>query len=388
MKNLIAYSFFVILVACNPVPTNDLPEDLAGLKQVLKTKKSELKDLENEVSEIEAQIRLKDTTIQSAKRLVSTMVLSKKDFKHFVTIQGNVESDDIVIASSEVGGRLIMMNLEEGQLVKKGQLIAKLDLESIDKQVAEVQKSLELAQEVYDRQKRLWDQNIGSEIQYLQSKNNKERLEKTLETLDFQKTKSAVYSPISGAIDQVFLKNGELAMPGAPIVQIINTYQLKVVADVPENLLSSVKRGAMVEVFFPALNQYQNLRISLVGRTIDASNRTFEIEMPIRNNSGFLKPNLLAEIKINDFTEEDAIIIPLELVQQEVGGKDYVMIKDKDGDNFITRKRYVTTGQSYEGSIVIREGLEEVEEVITDGARGATDNEPIEIINTTMATNE
>ncbi|MEL6986825.1 MAG: efflux RND transporter periplasmic adaptor subunit, partial [Bacteroidota bacterium] len=305
----------------------------------------------------------------------------KTDFNKYATIQGMISSDDVVMASSETGGRLTSMVVKEGQNVRRGQLIATVDMESVNKQIAEIEKSLELAKSVYERQDRLWKQNIGSEIQYLQAKNNKERLEKSLETVKFQLTKANVYAPISGVVDREFLMSGEMAGPGAPIVQILNTYNVKVVADVPENYLISTKRGQMVDVYFPALDEERRMRITLLGRSIDPSNRTFKIEMKASNKNGQLKPNLLAEVKINDLTEKDVIVVPLELVQQEVGGKNFIYTVGTSEDGQVANKVYVSMGESYDGNVIITEGLDETMEVIIDGARNLANGELLEIQN-------
>lgn len=384
MKNLLLASTLLLLVACGTAPTTDgeLPEDLTSLKALLNTKKQEQRTLNQSIEEIESRIAKLDTNIRVSRRLVTTMPVEKKDFKHYVTIQGNVESDDIVYASSETGGRILDLTVDEGHYVKKGALIAKIDLEAINKQIAEVEKSLELAQDVFERQSRLWEQKIGSEMQYLQAKNNKERLEKSLETLEFQLTKGNVYAPIAGAVDMVLLKEGELAGPGAPIVQILNTYNLKVVADAPEDLLTAIKRGDEVEIYFPALDQSQTARVTLLGRKIDPSNRTFKIEMNLNNRSGIYKPNLLAEIKVNDFTEEDVVVIPIELVQQEVGGKDFVLVSETENGEKLARKVYVETGESDEEEIIINSGLTTEDKLILKGARSTSPNELIEVAST------
>lgn len=384
MKNLLLASILLFLVACGVPPSTEgeLPEDLSSLKALLNTKKQEQRTLNQSIEEIETRIAKLDTNIRVSRRLVTTMPVEKKDFKHYVTIQGNVESDDIVYASSETGGRILDLTVDEGHYVKKGALIAKIDLEAINKQIAEVQKSLELAQDVFERQSRLWEQKIGSEMQYLQAKNNKERLEKSLETLDFQLTRGNVYAPIAGAVDMVLLKERELAGPGAPIVQILNTYNLKVVADAPEDLITAIKRGDEVEIYFPALDQKQTARVTLLGRKIDPSNRTFKIEMNLNNRSGIFKPNLLAEIKVNDFTEEDVVVIPIELVQQEVGGKDFVLVSGAEDGEKIAKKLYVETGESDEEEIIIKSGLTIEDELILKGARSTTPNELIEVAST------
>ena len=379
MKNIYLLVVSLLFVACQSQKSEELPQDLAGMKTLLKMKRAELKALTNEVATLESEVMKRDTSLKPTKRLVSVKPIERKDFNHYVNVQGNIESDDVVNASSEVGGRLTQMLVKEGQYVKRGQKIAEVDLENLQKNIAEVEKSLELAKDVYERQARLWDQKIGSEIQYLQAKNNKERLEKSLETLNFQLTKGHVYAPISGAIDMVFLKSGEMAGAGAPIVQILNTSQLKIVADVPEDLLTAIKRGDWVDVYLPAIDQEKKAKVTLIGRRIDPSNRTFQIEMNISDRSGIIKPNLLAEVRINSFTQKDVIVVPLDLVQQEVGGKDFIMVKgQKDGD-MVAEKVYVTTGESFDGEIVIANGLKDDHEIIVDGARTLANNELIEI---------
>jgi RND family efflux transporter MFP subunit len=319
--------------------------------------------------------------------LVSSAPVERKTFERFISIQSSVVADEIVSASSETGGRIIQLNVEEGNYVKRGQLVAKLDMESVDKQIAELETSLSLAVDIYERQKRLWDQNIGSEIQYLQAKNNKERIEKSLETVKFQLTKANVYAPISGVVDMVFLKPGEMTAPGTPIVQILSTGIVKVVADVPEKYLRNIKKGETVTVSFPALDMETKAKVSEIGRTINPGNRTFKVEVSVPNNNGVLKPNLLASMLLNDFTEKDVVVIPIELVQQEVSGRSYVFIKGENEDGAYAKKVMVETGESYEGNIIITSGLEGGEEIIVNGARGLANNELIKIIEPTSEAN-
>ena len=363
------------------------PQDLTSLKASLKTKKAELKKLTKEIDSISIKIEKLEPSKDVNRTLVTTQKVDRVDFKSFATIQATVKSDDIVMASSEIGGRLLNVTVKEGQNVDKGQLIAITDLVSVDKQIAELETSLELAITTYERQKRLWDQNVGSEMQYLQAKNNKERLERSLETISHQKTKAKVYAPISGVVDDVFLKAGELAGPGAPIAQILNTQKVKVVADVPESYLNKIKKGELVTVQFPAIDKEFQSKVTLIGRTINPSNRTFTVEIDLQNKNRMLKPNLLAVMLINDNAQEDVIAIPIELVQQEVSGRSYVFIKDENNEGLYAKKVIVETGLSYDGNIIITSGLKGGEDMIVTGARGLANNEQIKIINQTKEEN-
>lgn len=375
---LLAIPLFLAACGGSEPQVDGNPKDLEGKKDQLQKKLQEYQKLQEEIAQLEAEIQiLEPAAVKTA--LVTTSTLQRKDFKHFVEVQGSVQSDNVVNVSSETGGRILDLKVVEGQNVSKGQLIAKLDLEAIDKQIAELETSLQLAVEVYERQKRLWEQNIGSEIQYLQAKNNKERLEKGLETLKFQRNKSNIYAPISGVVERVVLKTGEIAGPGTPICMILNTSQVKVVAAVPEAYVKNVRKGDQVIVSFPALNTEKQARITLVGSTINSANRTFVIEMDLPNGGGDLKPNLLATVLINDHTEKNAVVVPLELVQQEIGGKDFVFVKSSSADGDRAQKVYVELGQSYKGEIIITSGLKGGEELILDGARSLTDQEPVEI---------
>ena len=377
--------FTIILIGfiashCSSSPTSEIPEDLAGKKNLLKQKRTQLKELNNSIKLLEEQIAAQEpSNVVKNVKLVTTKVLATKEFKKFVEIQGSIQAEDLVDATSESPGRITSMPLKEGDMVRKGQLIAKLDMEQLDRQIAELNKSLELATTVYERQKRLWDQNIGSEIQFLEAKNNKERLEKSLETIQHQTTKAEVYAPISGTVERVILQSGEVASPGAPILQILNTSKLKVVADVPENLLRSVRKGDLVTVQFPALGVEQKVRISQIGRTIDPSNRTFEVEAALNRSTSLLKPNLLAILLVNDFSAENAIAVPVEAVLQEVSGNDYVFIKGKKEDELVAKKVFIETGESYQGEILVSNGLQAGQELILEGARGLNENELIEI---------
>ncbi len=369
----------MLLTACGSEKKAEWPKDLAGKKELLRAKKGELKGLQAQIDSLMEQIETLDVKAEKKRRLVTTQQITTQNFERFVDIQGTVQSGEAVMASSETGGRLTQMTAKEGQFVSKGQLIATVDMESVNKQIAEMETSLSLVVDVYERQQRLWDQKIGSEMQLLKAKNDKERLEKSLETARFQLTKANVYAPISGVVDMTFLKSGEMAGPGTPIVQILDIRTVKVVANLPENYLGIIKKGEQVTVMFPALNEERKSRVSLIGRTINPANRTFEVEVKLNNSNGVLKPNLLALMKVRDFAQDNAVVLPLVVVQQEVSGKSFVYIKAEGEEGLMAKKTYVETGESYEGNIIVRKGLTGAEEIIIDGARGLNDKELIKI---------
>jgi RND family efflux transporter MFP subunit len=363
------------VVSCNAPEVEQTIDDkrasLAALKKERLELDQEIKQLAEEIEKIDPSPKVK--------KIVTAKPVVVEDFKRYIDIQGSVQSSDAVYASSEIGGRITSMTIDDGDYVRSGQLVATVDVQTIKNQIIELEKSLELATDVFKRQERLWNQEIGSEIQYLQAKNNKERLEKSLESIQFQLTKANVYAPISGYAEMVFLKKGEIAGPGAPIIEIINTNTVKVVADVPESLLGKVQRGEYVDIEFPALEMVKRGKVSLIGRSIDPANRTFKVEVDMPNSDNKLKPNLLSIVKINDLSVDQTITVPLELVQQEISGKDYVFVVEDSASGLVSAKRYVKTGPTFENEIVIEEGLNEGDQIILEGARGLSSDELIEI---------
>ena len=380
MKNTIIVMLITfVIVGCGEKAID--MNNVKAIKSELTKKKDAKKALELEISELTDVLHKLEPKKDKAPLLITTQTIEAKDFNRMIEVQASVLSDNQVYVSSETGGRLLSMLVKEGQYVNRGQLVATVDLQSLQDQKAELETSMSLAKDVYDRQKRLWDQNIGSEIQYLQAKNGYERLQKTMATLNTQLGKANIYAPISGVVDKEFLKAGELAAPGAPIVQMFNPNKLKITADIPETYLGKVKSGDKVEISIPAINEEMNKRISLLGRTIDPSNRTFKVEVATDSKKGTIKPNLLAELRFNDYSKKDAVTVPLEIVQQEVSGKKFVYTATEKNGKDIAVKKYITTGEGYEGDIIIEEGLSAGDRIIIDGARSISNGDAVKIIN-------
>lgn len=377
--------FIIVGIGCTE---DGIPEGLEEKKKYLAKKKKEVREIQTEIDLLKTQITELDPPKEKAPIPVKTMVLQTSEFKRYTEVEARVMAEDIVSVSSDMGGRIIKLNAKEGQYVNKGKLIAVTDTETIETQVAEIETSLSLANTVYERQQRLWDQEIGSEIQLLQAKNNVDRLKKSMETLQTQIKKKNLYAPISGVVDAEFLSQGEIASPGMPIISIINTNKLKIVADLQESLLGSVKVGDYVDVYFPALDINKKSKISLIGRSIDPANRTFKVEINTSSLNGKLKPNLLTLVNINDYSEKNAISIPLEIIKEEVGGQKYIYKIIDDNGKKIAKKAPVVIGESSVDQVIILSGIEPNDEIIITGGGGLSENSLVETLQETIESNE
>lgn len=382
MKN-IKYSVLtllaaLLLTACGSGGEHSGAEksnDPTQVRAAIKEKKDALQKLKKEIDDLEVHLATIDTSAKRDERTeITTRKVRSKDFAHYVDIQGNVAtSQDPAFASSETGGRIIQLLVKENAYVNKGDLIAKVDLESIRKSISEIETSFNLAKDMYDRQEKLWKQNIGSEVQYLQAKSQVEQLEKTKERLEFELKKANVYAPASGYVEQVMVKEGEVCGPGTPILQIVNTAALKVVAQVPEIYLGKVKRGDKVQINFPALDDAQTAIITEIGRMVNPNNRTFEIEVTINSKNGLIKPNLMATVAIKGFSKPNSVVVFDELIMQDVEGNNYVMLL-VDGK---AKKQKVALGMSYKNETLIESGLSGEESIIVKGARQVVDGDEV-----------
>ena len=380
MKRITYLLTLAIFISCQSSDTTLDPDDIDGKRALLTEKKKEYKALRAEIDKMTRELNRLDPPKEKAAVQVKTEILKSKEFKRYIEVQGRVSADDMVFVSSAVGGRLTKVDVAEGQQVRKGQLIAVTDMETTENQIDELQTSLDLATTVFERQERLWKKDIGSEIQYLEAKSNKERLENSLKTIQSQTSKKNIYAPISGTVEKKFLSQGETAGPAMPIVQILNTGKTKVVADLQESLLTSIKKGDKVEIYYPALDKTVPSRVTMIGRTIDPANRTFKVELSASSMGGLLKPNLLAQVKFNDLTKTDAVIVPLNVVQEDVAGNKFAFrVTSKDGEKY-AEKVLLELGESNEEGVSILIGLNSGDELIKEGGRKLADGNKITII--------
>ena len=346
-----------------------------------------LNEKEGEIRKLQAEIKLLEEASGEADalpdaRLVLADTVRTIDFRREVELQATVESDDVAAVTVEVPGRVTSVLVDDGDYVRRGQTLLTIDLEQFDLQKAELETQLSLARDILSRQERLRAQNIGTEVQYLEAKNGVERLEKAVAQLDLQRGKSGVTAPISGTIENKSVNAGEYAAPGQPLMQILDAATVKVVADVPETYLRTVKKGMEVRIAFPAIDGERTGKITEIGRTIDPANRTFEIEMALVNRGGALKPNMLANVYLVDYEAEGAVAVPAAVVLQEIDGTEYVFVarpSDVAPDYYTAEKVYVETGENDAARREIRRGLSQGDVLVTEGMRSLTDGELVRL---------
>lgn len=330
-------------------------------------------NLDGEIQKLEAEMAIEnpvEVTIKSKE--VGVTVLTVGKFDYFVKTQGAVEAIDNILVSAEMMGILTQVHAREGQVVTKGQVLAQIDNSLILRGIDELKSSISLARTVYDRQKNLWDQKIGTEVQYLQAKNNKESLEKRLATLNEQLDMARIKSPISGSVDEVAVKIGQNVAPGMPAFRVVSFDKLKMTADVSEAYVIQIKTGNKVKLSFPNLDKEIEAEVTFVGKTINRLSRTFPVEVSLPSY-GYLRPNMTGVLKVIFQTIPDALTIPVNVVQ-DINNQKVVYIAVADGDRVVARKMVVEVAGVYDNVAQVS-GLNPGDKVITVGYQGLNDGE-------------
>ncbi len=345
---------------------------------MLEKLKSEQASLSKEITALEKELAAenpKETVIRSKE--VNVIEVAPRKFDYFVQTQGLVESKDNILVSAKSMGSISSVYVTEGQAVVKGQVLAQIENAMTMRSIDEAKASQELANTVYERQKSLWDQKIGTEIQYLQAKNNKESLEKRLATLNEQLDMSRIKSPINGTVDAVNIKIGENAAPGAPAFRVINTENLKIKAKISEAYVTSIKKGNVVQVNFPDLNRTVDAHVSFVGRNIDVLSRSFPVEVDLLGASD-LRPSMTAVLRIIFQSEPQALCVPINLVQ-EINGQKVVYVVETNGNQSVARRKVIVLGGVYGNLAEVKSGLQTGDKVISVGYQGLNDGEFVKI---------
>ena len=379
MKKYISFiSLSILLVACGGKNQPTQKGDLSSQKNQIENQIDSLNKL---LVKIDREL---NTDTNEEVPVIKVDTVTTQVFKHYIDLQGNIDTDGNVMVIPEAMGSVKKIYKNEGDRVHKGQVIMVLDDKVIRNQISEVRTQYDLAKTAYERQKKLWDQKIGSEMAFLQAKTRKEALVKKLRTLRSQLAKFSVKAPISGTLDDLMIKEGEMAAPQRPVARVVNLDKVYMQADVSEKYLPQIKKGTQVDIYFPVIDKTLKSRVSYVGNFIHPNNRTFKIRVNLRNNDGYLKPNFTGNLKIKDFETKSAIVLPLSLVQEDRQGQNYVyvleFVKDEPGVYQVV-KRIIKLGKAYQDNVMIESGLKAGEIIATQAARGLTEGDKVKIEN-------
>lgn len=337
---------------------------------------------------IEAQIKSLDSAIailgnEEKLPLVNTLTAKTEVFNHYLELQGDVSTKQNVLIYPEMAGTLQKVYVKEGDRVSKGQILATIDDGGMSSQLSQLKSQAALAKTTFERQERLWNQNIGSEIQYLQAKTNYESSENMVSQAQSQLGKSTIRAPFSGIIDNVIKDQGTVVAPGqgSEVFRLVNLSDMFIEVEVPETYLGSVVKGKEAMVYFPVLGDSITTKIRETGNFINPSNRSFEVEIPVPNKEGKIKPNLTAKVSLNDYTNENAILIPSSIISENAEGDQYVFVAEdiNTEDEAVVKRIIITTGKTQGANIEVLSGLENGNHIIREGARSVKDGQKVKI---------
>jgi RND family efflux transporter MFP subunit len=358
MKKLVLISSITLLLAAC---SGKSPKSVEDKKAQLENLKKQEADIKAKIAVLEADLPTSATSVNAIS--VSTVLVKPEIFKNYIAVQGRVDAEENIALSTEMPGTINKINVSVGDRVSRGQVLAETDTRSLSQSMADLQTNINLVNQIYEKQKNLWDQKIGTEIQFLQAKTNKESLEKKMGSLQEQIRMSKIISPIDGTVDAVDVKMGQLVAPGMPAIRVINFSNLKVKADVSESYASKIKKGSEVIVRFPDNNDSIVTKVNFVSRAINNSTRSFTVEVLLDNKKEY-HPNMVAKLNINDFQSPKPLIaVPVRTIQKDESNASYVFV----AKNNKAEKRIVTLGQEYNGMAEIKSGLTEGDLLITAG---------------------
>ncbi|MFL2591441.1 MAG: efflux RND transporter periplasmic adaptor subunit [Flavobacteriaceae bacterium] len=389
MKNFILNLSIILIISCGPKNSKSTEEVLAsGDYTLIQKKKGEIKtqinDLKVELNELDYMLEKMDTDKNLF--LVSAIKLKQKKFNHYLNFQGSLDTDQNVVIYPELPGLLKNIYVNQGDKVNKGQLIAKISDNGLTDQLEQLELQRDLAKTTFERLQILWNQKIGSEIQYLQAETNFKSLEKKISQMKDQEDKTRILAPFDGIIDDVIADVGSNLAPGlTPILRIINIEKMKVSAEIPEIHIPYIKKNKKVKIYVPILDKQILGNISSVGNFINPNNRSFSIEIELLNKSNELKPNMTVSLEINDYQNESAILIPSKDILEDEEGSFYVYKLVSDGnDNYKSNKVMIEKGKSYNNMTEIKTGLNEDDLIINDGLRQVEDGQIVKVISTNI----
>ena len=384
MKKMYTFLLATVLVSCggdNKKSTEDVIA--SGNLEALRAKRGQVvasyDAMGKELKMLDEAISKLDTTAKVA--LVTAIGVKDTLFNHYVELQGSVDTKQNILINAEYPGIVRAVYVKEGQPVSKGQLLAKIDDGGLSAQLAQLQVQADLAKTTYDRQKRLWDQKIGSEIQYLQAKTQYESNLNAVSQLKSQLAKTTITAPFSGTIERIESPQGSTVNAGVPVLRIVNLSDMYVRVEVPERYLANVKKGTSVKVNFPILNKTIDGVVRQASNYINPSNRAFEIEVAVPNKEGLIRPNLTARVSINDYTNNKALLIPQSIISENAEGDQYVYVVGNPNKDSIAEAHRVkiTTGKTQGDVVEVLEGLKAGDDVVSEGARRVQEGQKVKI---------
>ena len=387
MKKII-YTLYVITLAigCSrdqSVTTSDLirAKDLNGLKTQKEEKLKFLNALKAELNQINAAILNLDPSEKLA--LISMFEVKPENFDHYIEIQANIKTRQNVLLYPEYTGTLKKIYVEEGQEVKKGKLLAQIDDAGLKNQLEQLQIQTALSKTTYERTQRLWDQNIGAEMQLLKAKAAYESQLKTIAQLKKQLQRTQILAPFSGVIDEIVANTGANLLPGqTPVLRIVNLKKMYTEASVPERYLSQIKKGTTARVKIPMLNKEYTTTIRQIGNFINPNNRSFRVETPLPNPDEMIKPNLSCKLKIKDYSNPEALMIPMRIIKENAVGKKYIfkLIPDGKDQVYRTEKTFIQLGKYSIDKVEVLLGIQSGDLLVDEGATIVENNQRVKNI--------
>lgn len=372
MKHIYSlFAFFIILSSCGGDQQKSVEDTISsGTLKELREKRSEVDAqklvLEEALELLDQQIAKLDTVSQKA--LVSVLTLKDTVFTHFLEVQGEVTTKENLIIYPQYSGVLIDLYVKAGQHVRKGQVLGKIDDGGLGQQVAQMEAQLALAKTTYERQKRLWDQKIGSEIQYLQAQTNMISQQKNVSQIKEQLAKTMIIAPFSGIIDQIITDRGQVVGPGQGLMRIVNLSDMYVTSTVPETYIGKLHKGTAVEVYLSSLGKTYSGNIRQISNNINPANRSFAIEIDLENTENLLRPNQVAKLKIIDYKNDTSIVVPSNIIKEDADGNKYVyVVTDKTENSGVAKKTILQLGQTAENVTEIMKGLSSGDVIVAEG---------------------
>ena len=366
MKKIFSLLLITAFFAACGGKGGDKKEQLADLKQ-------QQAALSAQITALEKELGASDTTKKEKIKYITSMPLVSSVFNSFIELQGAVVADDEVFINAKVPGSITKVYIKVGDRVSAGQVVAEIDNDMLFSQMDELKKRWELANDVFQKQEALWKQNIGSEVQFLSAKNNKEALEKTMATLQKSSEMYQIKSPISGVVDDVQMKIGSGAAPGFPLAKVVNFSKLKVRVDAPETYAGRLRIGNTVNVQFPDIQKEITSKISYIGAGVNPANRTVKVEIPMRSNEAGVLPNMASVVKVVNYSNPKAMVIPINLVQKDLSNQDFVMVEDAG----YAKRLNVKVGQQYGENCEILTGLKAGDKLVVVGYQDLNDGDKV-----------